>query len=92
MRFGYDRMTRDFRNAAACAIFVVKSDTLFLEQVFTEFNQLLELFSRIFLVINMDTTKRDVGPDGKLLPSLATHRPPLGRARPENTLGSALVG
>ena len=34
MRFGYDRMTRDFRDAAACAVFVVKSDTLFLEQVF----------------------------------------------------------
>jgi len=70
MRFGYDRMTRDFRNAAACAIFVVKSDTLFLEQVFDEFTQLLELFSRIFLVVNIDTTKRDVGPDGTLVPSL----------------------
>nr|MBO2514943.1 hypothetical protein [Gammaproteobacteria bacterium] len=30
MKFGYDRMTRDFRNAAACAIFVVKTDNLFL--------------------------------------------------------------
>ena len=48
-------MTRDFRNAAACAIFVVKSDTLFLEQVFTEFEQLLELFRRIFLVVNVDS-------------------------------------
>ena len=75
MRFGYDRMTREFRNAAATAIFVVKSDTLFLEQVFTEFNQLLELFSRIFLIVNMDTTKRDVGPDGKLVPSLEQKSP-----------------
>ena len=75
MRFGYDRMTREFRNAAATAIFVVKSDTLFLEQVFTEFDQLLELFSRIFLVVNMDTTKRDVGPDGKLVPSLEQRSP-----------------
>ncbi|HEB54429.1 MAG TPA: hypothetical protein ENI87_14350 [bacterium] len=75
MRFGYDRMTRDFRNAAACAIFVVKSDTLFLEQVFAEFQQLLDLFSRIFLVVNVDSHKRDVGPDGKLVPSLEQSRP-----------------
>jgi len=75
MRFGYDRMTRDFRNAAACAIFVVRSDTLFLEQVFTEFNQLLELFSRIFLVVNIDTNKRDLGPDGRLMPSLEQRNP-----------------
>ncbi|MEZ6038679.1 MAG: dynamin family protein [Planctomycetota bacterium] len=75
MRFGYDRMTRDFRNAAACAIFVVKSDTLFLEQVFAEFHQLLDLFSRIFLVVNVDSHKRDVGPDGQLVPSLEQSRP-----------------
>jgi len=75
MRFGYDRMTRDFRNAAACAIFVVRSDTLFLEQVFTEFNQLLDLFSRIFLVVNIDTNKRDLGPDGRLIPSLEQRNP-----------------
>ena len=75
MRFGYDRMTRDFRDAAACAIFVVKSDTLFLEQVFAEFQQLLDLFSRIFLVVNVDSTKRDVSPDGKLVPSLEQSRP-----------------
>ena len=70
MKFGYDRMTRDFRNAAACAIFVVKTDNLFLEQVFEEFNELLELFSRIFLVVNIDSTKRDLAPDGQLRPSL----------------------
>lgn len=75
MRFGYDRMTRDFRNAAACAIFVVRSDTLFLEQVFTEFHQLLELFSRIFLVVNIDTNKRDLGADGRLMPSLEQRNP-----------------
>ncbi len=75
MRFGYDRMTRDFRNAAACAIFVVKSDTLFLEQVFTEFEQLLALFSRIFLVVNVDSQKRDVGPDGRLVPALEQSEP-----------------
>ncbi|MCC7399133.1 MAG: dynamin family protein [Planctomycetes bacterium] len=75
MRFGYDRMTRDFRNAAACAIFVVKSDTLFLEQVFAEFEQLLDLFSRIFLVVNVDSHKRDVSPEGKLVPSLEQSRP-----------------
>jgi hypothetical protein len=75
MRFGYDRMTRDFRDAAACAIFVVKSDTLFLEQVFAEFQQLLDLFSRIFLVVNVDSHKRDVSPNGQLVPSLEQSRP-----------------
>jgi energy-coupling factor transporter ATP-binding protein EcfA2 len=75
MKFGYDRMTREFRNAAACAIFVVKTDNLFLEQVFNEFNQLLDLFSRIFLVVNLDSTKRDVMPDGELVPSLESDDP-----------------
>ncbi len=75
MKFGYDRMTRDFRNVAACAIFVVKSDNLFLEQVFQEFTELLELFNRIFLVVNLDTTKRDLSPDGKLVPSLEQEDP-----------------
>ncbi|MCC5870786.1 MAG: dynamin family protein [Gammaproteobacteria bacterium] len=70
MKFGYDRMTRDFRNAAACAIFVVKTDNLFLDQVFAEFEDLLELFGRIFLVVNLDSTKQDLQPDGSLAPSL----------------------
>jgi GTPase SAR1 family protein len=64
MKFGYDRMTRDFRDAAACAIFVVKTDNLFLEQVFDEFNELLELFSRIFLIVNLDSSKQDLTPNG----------------------------
>lgn len=75
MKFGYDRMTRDFRNTAACAIFVVRSDNLFLEQVFAEFTDLLDLFSRIFLVVNIDSTKRDLGPDGELVPSLEQRDP-----------------
>lgn len=75
MRFGYDRMTRDFRDAAACAIFVVKPDTLFLEQVFAEFHQLLNLFSRIFLVVNVDSGRQDLAPDGRLQPSLEQARP-----------------
>ncbi|MEO0652418.1 MAG: GTPase domain-containing protein, partial [Planctomycetota bacterium] len=75
MKFGYDQMTREFRNAAACAIFVVKTDNLFLEQVFEEFQSLLELFSRIFLVVNVDTTKMDLRPDGSLAPSLEREDP-----------------
>ncbi len=75
MKFGYDRMTRDFRDTAACAIFVVRTDNLFLEQVFDEFNELLELFSRIFLVVNLDTTKQDLKPDGSLAPSLEHEDP-----------------
>ena len=43
MKFGYDRMTREFRDSASCAIFIVKSDNLFLEQVFAEFEDLLDL-------------------------------------------------
>ncbi len=75
MKFGYDRMTREFRDAASCAIFVVKSDNLFLEQVFEEFEDLLELFSRIFLVVNLDTNKQDLSPDGSLVPSLEREDP-----------------
>lgn len=75
MRFGYDRMTREFKNAAACAIFVVKTDNLFLEQVFDEFQKLLEHFSRIFLVVNLDSTKQDLRPDGSLAPSLESDDP-----------------
>lgn len=75
MKFGYDRMTRDFRNAAACAIFIVKTDNLFLEQVFDEFSELLQLFSRIFLVVNLDSAKKDLLPDGTLAPSLEHENP-----------------
>ena len=75
MKFGYDRMTRDFRDTASCAIFVVKSDNLFLEQVFEEFEDLLDLFSRIFLVVNLDTSKVDLSPDGSLVPSLEREDP-----------------
>ena len=75
MKFGYDRMTRDFRNTAACAIFIVKTDNLFFEQVFDEFGELLELFSRIFLLVNVDSTKKDLRPDGSLAPSLEQESP-----------------
>lgn len=75
MNFSYGVITREFRNSAACAVFVVKTDNLFLEQVFAEFNQLLGLFSRIFLVINVDSHKRDLQPDGSLLPSAESQHP-----------------
>ncbi|MEM0965957.1 MAG: dynamin family protein [Verrucomicrobiota bacterium] len=75
MKFGYDRMTREFRDRAACAIFVVKADNLFLEPVFDEFNDLLSNFSRIFLVVNIDHSKKDLEPDGRLRPSLESTDP-----------------
>jgi hypothetical protein len=75
MRFGYDQMTRDFRNAAACAVFVVRSDNLYLDHVFDEFERLLQLFSRIFLIVNVDKTKLDLRPDGTLAPSLEQRDP-----------------
>ena len=75
MNFGYDVLTREFRDSAACAVFVVKTDNLFLEQVFAEFNQLLDLFSRIFLVINVDSSKRDLQADGTLTPSAESAHP-----------------
>ena len=75
MNFGYDVLTREFRDSAACAVFVVKTDNLFLEQVFAEFNQLLGLFSRIFLLINVDTSKRDLHADGSLKPSAESQNP-----------------
>ncbi len=75
MKFGYDQMTRDFRDTAACAIFVVKTDNLFFEKVFEEFEELLSCFSRIFLVANIDSSKRDLRPDGTLEPSLESSDP-----------------
>lgn len=75
MRFGYDVMTKDFRDNASCAIFVVKSDNLFYEKVFEEFNDLLGYFSRIFLVVNIDSSKQDLNPDGSLQPSLESRDP-----------------
>jgi hypothetical protein len=54
---------------------VVKTDNLFLEQVFAEFDQLLDLFSRIFLVINVDSSKRDLQADGTLKPSAESSDP-----------------
>jgi len=75
MRFGYDRMTKDFRNTAASAIFVVRSDNLFLDHVFDEFERLLELFSRVFLIVNVDSNKLDLRPDGSLAPSLEQSDP-----------------
>src|SRR6478735_9690085 len=75
MNFGYDVLTKEFRDSAACAVFVVKTDNLFLEQVFAEFNQLLGLFSRIFIVVNVDAGKRDLAPDGSLQPSAESSEP-----------------
>ena len=75
MNFGYDVLTREFRDGAACAVFVVKTDNLFLDQVFAEFNQLLGIFSRIFIVVNVDTGKRDLAPDGSLCPSAESEHP-----------------
>lgn len=75
MKFGYDRMTRDFRDTAACAVFVVKTDNLFLDHVFAEFEELLQLFDRIFLVVNLDSNKKDLMPDGSLKPSLERENP-----------------
>ncbi|MEM7309178.1 MAG: dynamin family protein [Planctomycetota bacterium] len=75
MKFGYASMTRDFRHAAAVAVFVVKADSIFLEQVFEEFTELLTFFSRVFLVLNVDSSKRDVGPDGEFTPSLEQTNP-----------------
>jgi len=75
MKFGYDRLTREFRNSAATAIFVVKTDNLFFEQVFAEFEDLLNMFSRVFLVVNIDSTKHDLYPDGHLGPSVEGEQP-----------------
>ena len=75
MKFGYDAMTRDFRHAASIAIFVVRSDNIFLEQVFEEFTELLDLFSKVFLVLNFDSSKVDVDARGRLVPSLEQTEP-----------------
>lgn len=75
MKYSYGQLTRDFRDTAACAVFVVKTDNLFFEQVFEEFADLLNIFSRVFLVVNIDSSKQDLGPDGSLQPSLEQRDP-----------------
>ncbi|MFP4259901.1 MAG: dynamin family protein [Opitutales bacterium] len=75
MKYSYGQLTRDFRDTAACAVFVVKTDNLFFEQVFEEFADLLDVFSRVFLVVNIDSSKQDLGPDGALEPSLEKRDP-----------------
>ncbi|MFO8028150.1 MAG: hypothetical protein R6U56_10835 [Opitutales bacterium] len=74
-KYSYGQLTRDFRDTAACAVFVVKTDNLFFEQVFEEFADLLDVFSRVFLVVNIDSSKQDLGPDGSLEPSLEQRDP-----------------
>jgi len=75
MKFGYEQVTREFRNTAACAIFVVKGDNLFFEKVFEEFEDLLNSFNRIFLVANIDKSKQDLQADGSLSVSLESSEP-----------------
>ncbi len=75
MKYNYGQLTRDFRDTAACAVFVVKTDNLFFEQVFTEFADLLNVFSRVFLVVNIDSSKKDLSPTGELEPALETKDP-----------------
>jgi energy-coupling factor transporter ATP-binding protein EcfA2 len=75
MKYSYGQLTRDFRDTAACAVFVVKTDNLFFEQVFEEFADLLDVFSRVFLVVNIDSSKQDLSPDGSLKPSLERDHP-----------------
>lgn len=75
MKYNYGQLTRDFRDTAACAVFVVKTDNLFFERVFEEFADLLDVFSRVFLVVNIDSRKQDLGPDGELVPSLEQENP-----------------
>ena len=75
MKFGYGQVTREFRNTAACAIFVVKGDNLFFEKVFEEFEDLLSSFNRIFLVANIDKSKQDLQSDGSLAASLESAEP-----------------
>lgn len=91
MRYDYGRLTRDFRDTAACAVFVVKTDNLFFEQVFEEFTDLLKVFSRVFLVVNIDSSKQDLGPDGKLTPSLEQHNPGQIVEAFENLTGSSQI-
>ncbi|MCC5806740.1 MAG: dynamin family protein [Opitutales bacterium] len=75
MKYNYGQLTRDFRDTAACAVFVVKTDNLFFEQVFNEFADLLNVFSRVFLVVNIDSSKKDLSPSGELEPALESRDP-----------------
>lgn len=91
MRIGYDALTRHSVRVASVAVFVVKADSLFLEQVFGEFAELLELYGRIFLVLNVDSRRMDLSPDGELVPSLEQSAPErIVRAFEELTMSARL--
>ncbi len=89
MKYSYGQLTRDFRDTAACAVFVVKTDNLFYEQVFAEFADLLGVFSRVFLVVNIDSSKQDLRSDGSLQPALEQRDPKRILAAFENLTVSA---
>lgn len=91
MKYSYGQLTRDFRDTAACAVFVVKTDNLFYEQVFEEFADLLEVFSRVFLVVNIDSSKQDLRSDGSLQPALEQRDPQRILAAFENLTVSAQI-
>jgi len=68
--FRYDASTQDFRHAASVPVFVVKPDSLFLGQVQEELADLLDHYGRVFVVLNVDSSRMDLGPQGELSPSL----------------------
>ena len=91
MRIGYDALTRHSKRVASVAVFVVKADSLFLEQVYGEFAELLELYGRIFLVLNVDSRRLDLAPNGELVPSLEQTAPErIVRAFEELTMSARL--
>ena len=91
MRIGYDALTRHSKRVASVAVFVVKADSLFLEQVFGEFAELLEIYGRIFLVLNVDSRRMDLAPTGELVPSLEQSAPErIVRAFEELTMSARL--
>jgi Dynamin family len=91
MRIGYDSLTRHSKRVASVAVFVVRADSLFLEQVFGEFAELLELYGRIFLVVNIDSRRMDLSPTGELVPSLEQSAPErIVRAFEELTMSARL--
>ncbi len=91
MPFTYGELAAEFDGEGSCALFVVRSDNPFPALVFEGFEQLLARFSKVFLILNLDSTKRDLGPDGKLVP--ASHPQdtlPIAKVFEQEALGSAL--
>ena len=75
LRFGYADALLDLGDRSACAIVVVRTQDLFQGAAFEGFHALLERFGTVFLVVNLDSRKEDLAPEGGSVASIERQDP-----------------